>query len=95
MITEQLVPGRWAAARPPSRKEMAATSVLAVPLDEASVKVRTGPPADEPADYGLDVWAGVLPAILTFGEQQPDPTLAPGIGVPGHIAALAGRPRRR
>ena len=92
IITEQLVPGRWAAARPPSRKEMAATSVLEVPLTEASVKVRTGPPGDDPADYGLDVWAGVLPAFLTLGEQQPDPTLAPGIGVPEHIAALAGRP---
>ena len=92
VITEQLVPGRWAAARPPSRKEMAATAVLEVPLTEASVKVRTGPPGDDPEDYGLDVWAGVLPAVLTFGEQQPDPTLAPGIGVPEHIRALAGRP---
>ncbi len=93
VITEQLIPGRWAAARPPSRKELAATSVLAVPLNEASVKVRTGPPADEPADYDLDVWAGVLPAALTFGEQQPDPRLRPGTAVPGHIRALAGRPR--
>jgi nitroimidazol reductase NimA-like FMN-containing flavoprotein (pyridoxamine 5'-phosphate oxidase superfamily) len=92
IITEQLVPGRWAAARPPSRKEMAATSVLEVPLTEASVKVRTGPPGDDPADYGLDVWAGVLPAFLTLGKQQADPTLAPGIGVPEHITALAGRP---
>jgi uncharacterized protein len=94
IITEQLVPGRWAAARQPSRKEMAATAVLELPLTEASVKVRTGPPGDDPADYGLDVWAGVLPAFLTLGEQQPDPTLTPGIGVPQHIAALAGRPHR-
>jgi uncharacterized protein len=92
IITEQLVPGRWAAARPPSRKELAATGVLEVPLTEASVKVRTGPPGDDPADYGLDVWAGVLPAVLTLGEQQPDPTLAPGIAVPEHIRALAGQP---
>jgi uncharacterized protein len=92
IITEQLVPGRWAAARPPSRKELAATAVLEVPLTEASVKVRTGPPGDDPADYGLDVWAGVLPAVLTLGEQLPDPTLTPGIAVPEHIRALAGRP---
>ncbi len=92
-ITEHLVPGRWAATRAPSRKELAATSVLAVPLDEASVKVRTGPPADEPEDLELDVWAGVLPVALTFGEQQPDPALAPGTAVPEHIQALAGRPR--
>ncbi|MGP7998767.1 MAG: pyridoxamine 5'-phosphate oxidase family protein [Streptosporangiaceae bacterium] len=93
VITEQLIPGRWAAARRPSRKEMAATSVLAVPLTDASVKVRTGPPADDPADYDLDVWAGVLPAALAFGEQQPDPALPPGVAVPGHIHAVAGRPR--
>ena len=85
VITEQLIPGRWASARPPSRKEMAATSVLAVPLTDASVKVRTGPPADDPADYDLDVWAGVLPAVLTFGEQRPDPALPPGTAVPAHI----------
>ena len=52
IITEQLVPGRWAAARQPSRKEMAATAVLEALLTEASVKVRTGPPGDDPADYG-------------------------------------------
>ena len=94
VITEQLIPGRWAAARPPSRKEMAATAVLEVPLADASVKVRTGPPADDPEDYALDVWAGVLPATLTFGEQQPDAALAPGTAVPEHIRALVGKPRR-
>jgi uncharacterized protein len=93
IITEQLIPGRWDAARPPSRKEMAATAVLELPLAEASVKVRTGPPADEPADHALDVWAGVVPAAVTFGQPQPDPALAPGTGVPAHISALAGRGR--
>ena len=67
------MPGRWAAVRPPSRKEMAATAVLAVPLAEASVKVRCGPPGDNPADYALDVWAGVVPAALTFGASSPTP----------------------
>ncbi len=93
VITEQLIPGRWAAARHPTRKEMAATAVLAVPLTEASVKIRTGPPADDPEDLDLAVWAGVLPATLTFGEQQPDPALPPGTAVPEHIRALAGRAR--
>jgi uncharacterized protein len=93
VITEQLIPGRWAAARPPSRKEMAATAVLEVPLSEASVKVRGGPPADDPQDYALDAWAGVVPATLTFGEHQPDPSLAPGTPVPEHIQALAGQAR--
>jgi nitroimidazol reductase NimA-like FMN-containing flavoprotein (pyridoxamine 5'-phosphate oxidase superfamily) len=93
VITEQLIPGRWTAARTPSRKEMAATAVLEVPLADASVKVRGGPPADDPGDYALDVWAGVVPAALTFGEQQPDPSLAPGTAVPEHIRALVGQAR--
>ena len=85
IITDHLIPGRWAAARQPTRKEMAATSVLSVPLTEASVKIRTGMPADEPEDYDLDVWAGVLPVAVTFGEPAPDPELRPEIPVPAHI----------
>jgi uncharacterized protein len=90
-VTEQLIPGRWAQARPPTRKELAATAVLALPLDEASVKVRTGPPKDEPEDYQLDIWAGVVPSALTFGPAEPDPALPPGMAVPGHISALSRR----
>ncbi|HEY2553500.1 MAG TPA: pyridoxamine 5'-phosphate oxidase family protein [Streptosporangiaceae bacterium] len=93
-ITEQLAPGRWEHARLPNRKELAATAVLALPLAEASVKVRTGPPSDEPEDYDSGVWAGVLPAALTFGAPEPDPVLAPGIPVPEHVAGLAGRARQ-
>jgi hypothetical protein len=85
LITDHLIPGRWAAARQPTRKEMAATAVLSLPLTEASVKVRTGMPADEPEDYDLDVWAGVLPMGLTFGQPQPDPAMRPEIPVPAHI----------
>jgi uncharacterized protein len=94
-VTEQLVPGRWEHARLPTRKEMAATAVLAVPLAEASVKVRSGPPVDEPEDYELDVWAGVLPAALTFGAPQPDPQLRAGVKPPEHIAAYGGARRGR
>jgi len=85
IITDHLIPGRWAAARQPTRKEMAATSVLSVPLTEASVKIRTGMPKDEPEDLGLDVWAGVLPVWVTFGEPEPDPLLREEIPVPAHI----------
>ncbi len=92
-VTDHLVPGRWQHAREPSRKELAATAVLALPLDEASVKVRSGGPKDEPEDYDSAFWAGVLPAALTFGPAEPDPALRPGIALPGHVAALAGRPR--
>jgi nitroimidazol reductase NimA-like FMN-containing flavoprotein (pyridoxamine 5'-phosphate oxidase superfamily) len=93
VITEQLVPGRWAATRGPSRKELAATAVLALPLAESSVKVRTGPPGDDDEDYALDIWAGVLPAALMFGAAQPDPRLRQDVATPEHIRALAGRPR--
>lgn len=89
-ITEHLIPGRWENSRQPTRKEMAATAVLALPLDEASVKVRTGWPSDDEADYELDVWAGVLPVTQSLGPAQPDPRLRPGIGIPAHVADLEG-----
>jgi nitroimidazol reductase NimA-like FMN-containing flavoprotein (pyridoxamine 5'-phosphate oxidase superfamily) len=87
-IVEHLVPGQWDAARSPTNKEMAATAVLALPLAEASVKVRTGPPADEPGDLDLEVWAGVLPAAVTFGTPVPDPALGPDITIPAHIRSF-------
>jgi uncharacterized protein len=90
-VTEQLIPGRWDALRKPTRKELAATAVLALPLAEASVKIRNGPPSDEPADLDAGVWAGVVPIAMTFGEPEPGVDLRPGIGVPDHIAGLAGR----
>jgi uncharacterized protein len=92
-VTEQLIPGRWDAVRAPTRKELAATSVLAVSLGEASVKVRTGPPGDEPEDLGLPVWAGVVPMTVSFGEPVPDPALRPGITAPDHIRARAAAGR--
>ena len=85
IITDHLIPGRWAAARQPTRKEMAATAVLSVPLTEASVKIRTGMPKDEPEDLDLDVWAGVLPVAVTFGEPLADPLLRDEIPLPAHI----------
>ena len=92
-VTEHLVPGRWDHAREPTRKELAATAVLALPLDEASVKIRSGGPKDDPEDYDSGIWAGVLPAALTFGPAEPDPALTGDVPVPEHISALAGRVR--
>jgi len=92
-ITNHLVPDRWDHAREPTRKELAGTAVLAVPLTEASVKERSGWPKDDEEDYDSGIWAGVLPAALTFGAAEPDPALAAGIDVPAHISALAGRAR--
>jgi nitroimidazol reductase NimA-like FMN-containing flavoprotein (pyridoxamine 5'-phosphate oxidase superfamily) len=85
LITDHLIPGRWAAVREPTPKEMAATAVLSLPLTEASVKIRAGMPKDEPEDYELDVWAGVLPMSVTFGSPVPDPELPGEIPLPAHI----------
>ena len=90
-IVEHLVPGRWAETRPPSAKELATTSVLAVPLGEASVKVRTGPPKDDEDDYELPVWAGVLPLALRPDAPEGDPLLAPGIDVSPSVAGWSQR----
>jgi nitroimidazol reductase NimA-like FMN-containing flavoprotein (pyridoxamine 5'-phosphate oxidase superfamily) len=84
-VVENMAPGQWEAARRPNRKELAATSVVALSLAEASVKVREGGPGDEEEDYALDVWAGVLPVRRVFGEPIDDPVLRPGIEVPAHI----------
>jgi hypothetical protein len=72
-LVEHLVPGRTADARGPSEKELAATEIVAVPLDEASVKLRTGPPKDDRRDLALDVWAGVVPLHLTAGTPETAP----------------------
>jgi uncharacterized protein len=92
VVTDHLIPGRWAAVRRPTKKEMAATAVLSLPLDEASVKVRAEGVSDEPEDYELGVWAGVLPIAVTFGEPRPDPRLRQGIEMPAHIRDC---PRRK
>jgi uncharacterized protein len=92
-VTNHLVPGRWEHARPPTRKELAATAVISLPLAEASVKMREGGPKDDDEDYDSAFWAGVLPAALAFGPAEPDPALRGDVPVPGHIAALANRPR--
>ena len=71
-VVEHIVPGRWDDARRPSEKEIKATTILALPLTEASAKVRTGPPTDDEEDLSLPVWAGVLPLSLRTDEPVPD-----------------------
>ena len=93
VLTEHLAPGQWDYARPPSRKELAATTLLALPLAEASVKVSSGPPDDgDSPDAALRLWAGELPVVATWGAPVPDPLLPDSIGVPPHLAAYTGRP---
>jgi uncharacterized protein len=90
-VTNHLVPGRWDHARAPSRKELAATAVIALPLEEASVKMRSGGPKDDPEDYDSGIWAGVLPSALAFGPAEPDPALRDNVSIPDHIAVLASQ----
>ena len=85
VFTEHVAPGRWKEARPPTEKELQATTVLAIPLDEASAKVRTGPPIDDEEDYSLPVWAGVLPLALSPRPPLPDDRLPKGIAVPEYV----------
>jgi len=86
VISEHVVPGRWDAVRPPNARELAATTVLEVPIDEASAKIRTGSPKDDPEDLSLPVWAGVLPLELIPGEPVPDGAEGPA-EVPLHVLA--------
>jgi nitroimidazol reductase NimA-like FMN-containing flavoprotein (pyridoxamine 5'-phosphate oxidase superfamily) len=90
VLSEHAAPGQWDYARRPSRKELAATSIFALSLDEASVKVAEGPPGDgDGPDAALGLWAGVVPLEMVRRRPEPDPALPDGIGVPAHIAALA------
>ncbi len=89
-LMERIAPGRWDELRPPTEKEIAATGIVALKLDEASAKVRAGPPSDDEADYAHPVWAGVVPVTESLGEPVPDPGLAPGIALPAYPGRLAG-----
>jgi nitroimidazol reductase NimA-like FMN-containing flavoprotein (pyridoxamine 5'-phosphate oxidase superfamily) len=87
-FTERVAPGRWDHIRWPSAKELKATKVLALPIDEASAKVRNGPPGDDDEDYAMDTWAGVVPLRVTPGAPEDDPLLRAGIPVPEHVKRL-------
>jgi nitroimidazol reductase NimA-like FMN-containing flavoprotein (pyridoxamine 5'-phosphate oxidase superfamily) len=85
-ISEHVAPGQWAYARFPSDKELAATTVLRLALGEASVKISQGPPDDGDGPDGLlEVWAGEIPVVSVRLDPVADPTLRPGIAVPGHL----------
>ncbi len=87
LVVDHVVPGRSATLRPHTRKELSATAVLAVPLHEASLKIRTGGVKDEPEDVSAGIWAGVLPLRITAGEVEGEPdTFAP---VPDDVARRA------
>ncbi len=81
-LSEHIVRGRWADVREPNEEEFIKTTVLELPLVEASAKIRTGPPLDDEEDYALPIWAGVIPLSLQAGEPVNDPRLPDGIEVP-------------
>ncbi len=89
-ITDHMAPGRWDEARPATRKELRATSILRVTIEAASCKQRAGPPVDEHEDYGLPVWAGVIPFRTVAGEPEDDGRLLAGVGLPDSVARLVG-----
>ena len=90
-VTEHAAPGQWSYARLPNRRELAATTLLALSLVEASVKIRTGAPDDgDGPDAQLGLWAGTLPLTSAWGAPVPDRLLAPDTPVPGHIARRGG-----
>ena len=84
-FTEHVMPGRWDEVRWPTPEELAATLVLALPLSEASAKIRTGPPIDDEEDYAMSVWAGVLPLRTSAGEPEADPRLPAETPLPEYI----------
>lgn len=90
-FTNHIVPDRWSEVRPPTPQEMAGTLVLALSLQEASAKVRTGPPKDDQADYELPVWAGELPLRLLPLEPIPDPALTVTVPLPAAVEQYAQR----
>jgi nitroimidazol reductase NimA-like FMN-containing flavoprotein (pyridoxamine 5'-phosphate oxidase superfamily) len=84
-FTEHIAPGRWQEVRPPTESELKATTVLAIPLEEVSAKVRTGPPLDDEDDYSLPVWAGVLPLKLRPEQPVADSKLSASMEVPDNL----------
>ena len=85
-FTEGLWPGRWDGLRPVTAQELKATTMLSLSLDEASAKIRNGPPGDDEEDYALPIWAGVIPVKQQFLAAIDDPRLIPGLKPPRHIA---------
>ena len=98
-FVERFFPGRWPQLRPVTRKELKATTVLALDIDEASAKVRTGPPIDDEADYASPIWAGVVPIAAMQLPAEADPRLPAGVQQPAYLASLihlgVGLPPRR
>lgn len=90
-FTEHIIRDRWQEVRPPNPKELAGTLVLSLPLNEASAKMRSGPPIDDEADYNLPVWAGELPLSLQTSSPIADPRLSENTGIPAYVKNYSRR----
>jgi nitroimidazol reductase NimA-like FMN-containing flavoprotein (pyridoxamine 5'-phosphate oxidase superfamily) len=90
-FSEHVIPGRWNDVREPTEQELTATTVLSLPLEEVSAKVRIGPPLDDEEDYELPVWAGVIPLQLDAQAPIPDPRLEVSIKPPSYASAYKRR----
>jgi len=92
ILSEHILPGRWDDSRQPNERELKATSVLRVPIEEFSAKVRVGPPIDDEEDYSFPNWAGVLPLEMKAGAPINDARLDPGREVPPYLTSYSRRP---
>ena len=92
-LVEQVAPGRWSETRHPNRVELSSTVILAIRLDEASAKVRTGPPIDEESDLDSEHWAGVIPLALRSGPPEDAPDMPRVVGAPAYASNYV-RPHR-
>jgi len=91
-LSEHILPGRWEDARQPNERELKATSVLRVPIEEFSAKVRVGPPIDDEEDYSFPTWAGVVPLEIKVGAPIDDARLLAGKQVPGYARNYTRKP---
>ncbi len=91
-LSEHILPGRWADSRQPNERELKATSILRVPIEEFSAKVRQGPPIDDEEDYSFPTWAGVVPLEMIAGVPVNDPRLDPSRDVPSYIRPYSRKP---
>jgi uncharacterized protein len=88
-LSEHILPGRWAESRQPNEKELKATLVMRLPIEEFSAKVRQGPPIDDEEDYSFPTWAGVIPLEMVPGAPENDPRLDPKTPVPAYVRAYS------
>jgi nitroimidazol reductase NimA-like FMN-containing flavoprotein (pyridoxamine 5'-phosphate oxidase superfamily) len=94
ILSEHVIPGRWAEVREPSEKELKATAVMSIDLKEVSAKVRTGGPKDDADDMRRPTWAGVLPLEMQFGDLLPDELMVAGIAIPEYLKVSSPKKRK-